>query len=434
MNIKEFIEEFSTAVYNNRGVYFIGAGISVPSGLPNWKDLVTTFVERIGITEVLDTDDLPLLAQYYINNESKKDLYEEINKTFSNKSINNYHKTFKRTNIQTIWTTNYDDLLEQTFDKSNLVKVKDSDAFLFTEDIDKTEIIKIHGSIGYNEEDLVICQSDYEDFFINKPILVQRLKVELLQKSFTFLGYNYGDPNIQNILTEVRRLKSEQNDVKHYIVLKTNKDKKFDLWCKNLERYNIYPILFKDYDELEDILEKISLKSRGKSIFITGSHACNNIPDLDKLTECILENELIIIDGQSAGTMRSVISNLTTHCIDNKIDYQNKIKYFSNPYAANPSFANDSKFLPELKDFRKPLMKASQVVVAFDGGMGTCAEIEVGLEMGAKIIPFFMNKNDKTWEMISKIPNLDKEYAEKMELGKLKMSDLTLLIKKYFEN
>lgn len=430
MTQKEFIEDFSNFLFNNKGVYFIGSGLSVPSSLPDWKGLMEKFVKEIGIDEVLDTDDLPLLAQYYSNNKSKKDLYHTINIDFANKKPNHYHEVLKVTNVSTIWTTNYDDLLEKIFNNDVELKISDEDIFTFVQNNDKIEIIKIHGSINHNSEDIVILQSDYEDFFINKPAVVQRLKVDLLQKSFVFMGYNYGDPNIQNILTEVRRLKSVKNKIKHYILLKNKMDQKFKLWCENLERYNIFPVLYEEHNDLEKILKAISLKSRGKSVFITGSHKHDKIEDLNLLTECILTNKLILIDGQSSGVMRTVMSFFTTHCIENKLDYQSKIKYFANPYAANSKFADDSSLLPQLKDFRKPLMKASHVVIAFDGGMGTCAEIELAIEMGCIVIPFFKDQNSNTWNLIDQIEGLDDEYKDKLKLGNVSMLDLIQLLEK----
>lgn len=430
MTQDEFIETFSNSLYNSRGVYFIGSGISVPSGLPDWKRLMEKFVKEIGIDKVENTDDLPLLAQYYINEKSKVDLYKAINTDFIKKKPNDYHNLFKITNIKTIWTTNYDDLLEKTFTNNCEVKILDSEVFTFLEDNEKIEIIKVHGSIKHKIKDLVITQSDYEDFFINKPIIVQRLKVDLLQKSFVFMGYNYGDPNIQNILTEVRRLKSDKNKIRHYILLKNKTDQKFNLWCKNLERYNVFPVIYEEHSDLEEIIKKIALRSRGKSIFITGSHTNEKIENLDLLTDFILAKELILIDGQSEGIMRTVLSYFTTHCIKEKIDYQHKIKYFPNPYAANSKFADDSTLLPQLKNFRKPLMKASQIVIAFDGGMGTCAEVKVALEMGCIVIPFFTNKKSKTWKLINEIEGLDHDYKLKLNSGKILMSDLIDLLER----
>lgn len=434
MEIEKFIRMFSDSLFKDKGVYFIGSGISVDSKLPNWKTLIQKFAKEIGIDNVEDTDDLPLLAQYYVNDKSKEDLYNAINADFANKKPNKYHDLLKITNVKTIWTTNYDNLLEKTFNKESELKVLDKEVFTFTENKDKVEIIKIHGNIDGNIDDLVITQSDYEDFFIRKPTIVQRLKVDLLQKSFVFMGYNYGDPNIQNILIEVRRLKSTSNKIKHYILLKNKDDQKFKLWCKNLERYNIFPVIFEEYNDLYEILKNLALKSRGKSVFITGSHTTDKVEDLNVLTNFILKNDLILIDGQSEGVMRNVISNFTTHCVTEQIDYQNKIKYFPNPYAANPKFADDSNLLNQLKDFRKPLMKSTQIVIAFDGGMGTCAEINVALEMGCIVIPFFKNKTSETWKLIDNIKDLDSVYKSKVHAGKILMSDLLNLLEKILKH
>lgn len=434
MDPSEFIEQFSYSLYKNNAMYFVGSGISVPSGLPDWKGLMTHFVGEIGISEISDTDDLPLLAQFYANNKSKDNLYAAINRDFRDKIPNSYHTIIKNTNIRTIYTTNYDDLLEKTFDNKYELKILDSEVFTFTEDIDKIEIIKVHGSIKGNLKDIVITQADYEDFFINKPTMVQRLKVDLLQKSFLFIGYNYGDPNIQNILTEVRRLKSNKNEIKHYILLKKKDGQKFKLWCDNLERYNIFPVIYEEFDDLKTILKSISLKSRGKSVFITGSHEKDKIEDLNALRDFILENDLILIDGQSEGIMRTVISDFTTFCVTEKIDYLNKIKYFPNPYAANPKFANDSSLLNQLKDFRRPLMKSAQIVIAFDGGMGTCAEIDVALEMGCTVIPFFRDRKSETWKLLGKVNVLDSDYRTRLQSGKIRMSDLTALLEKILTN
>lgn len=422
---ENFIEEFSESLYNNKGVYFIGSGISQGSDLPDWKNLIIQFVKDIGIDNVDDNDDLPLLGQYYINNHSKDLLFKKIKEDFSNKEINHYHQILNKTNLRSIWTTNYDDLLEKTFPDNYAVKVRECEAFNFGDSTEEVEIIKIHGSICGEIEDLVIAQADYEDFFINKPALVQRLKVELLQNMFVFIGYNYGDPNIQNLLIEVRRLRSTEYKLKHYILLKDKPgDIKFKLWCENLERYNIYPVLYETHEKLPEILTKISLKARGKSVFVTGSHIAGNEDGFRELSDLFIEKDIILINGQSQGVMEKVFTSFTTLCTKQKIDYRSKIKLFANPYAANPTYADNIDLLPNLKEFRKPLMKATRVVVAFDGSMGTCAELDVAMEMGCVIIPYFKEKSLKTWEYLEKIHYSNPEYLEKIKSKTVKISDL----------
>lgn len=431
MDKHQFISEFSESLQRGHAAYFVGSGISVPSKLPNWEGLIKEFMEEIAIDNVSEHDDLPLLAQFYTNEHEKLSLCERINEDFTGKCINNYHKILQRTNVKTLWTTNYDDLLEQTFPASDtVVKVSDDDIFKYSKDEIGVEIIKMHGSIGPKHYDIVITQSDYEDFFVNRPATIQRLKLDLLQKSFLFIGYNYGDPNIQNIVTEARRISSKSETHKHYILLKNklkkenNADIKFKLWLKNLERYNIFSVVYEEHSELEEILNEVSLKSRGNTVFITGSHQTDANSDIVELGRFLVKKQIIIIDGQSSGAMRIAINSFMNECIDLKIDYKNMIKYFSNPYAANKNFANDIKLLPSLQEFRVPLMKSTQFLVAFDGGLGTCAELELAVDMGCIIIPYFKDDTKETWSFIDKLRNVKPNYIEKIKNKKLTIEDL----------
>src|SRR5690606_6428024 len=104
------------------------------------------------------------------------------------------------------------------------------------------------------------------------PAIAQRLRLDLLQKSFLFIGYGYGDSNIKNIINEARRL-GANNTRQHYFITKDKKDNpEFELWCMNLRRYGIQVVKITEYENLRLILEILSLKSRGRSVFVTGSH------------------------------------------------------------------------------------------------------------------------------------------------------------------
>ena len=66
---EQFIREFSEELFEGNGVYFIGVGISKPSDLPDWRQLLQPFADRIGIVDLKDKD-LPLVAQYIINDNT----------------------------------------------------------------------------------------------------------------------------------------------------------------------------------------------------------------------------------------------------------------------------------------------------------------------------------------------------------------------------
>src|SRR5262249_50761108 len=83
---------------------------------------------------------------------------------------------------------------------------RESDMVELTEP-ETIELIKAHGSFGVsNPHEFVIATEDYEDFAQHRPAITARLQANLLSKSFLFVGYGYGDPNIRTVLVEARRL------------------------------------------------------------------------------------------------------------------------------------------------------------------------------------------------------------------------------------
>jgi hypothetical protein len=438
--VKLFLDDYSREIFLGKAAYFIGSGISVGSKVPDWSGLLKPFAQAIGISE-LDGKDLPLVAQYIVN-EGSSNRGPFINKVASKLkkkfAPNNYHRIISKTKVSTIWTTNYDNLLEQSYSGQTIdLKVNDDSIGQYNEGSD-VEIIKMHGCVNHDPNKMIITQSDYEDFFINRPAISQRLRVDLLQKSFLFLGYSYRDPNIQNIITEARRL-SGNFARQHYLITKAKKEREFELWCKNLERYGIKVLKIDDFPQLEVILSTLSLKSRGKSVFITGSHKYESNEDVNELCKFLAgQKDVILNDGQSTGVMAIARQVYIEAILKENMDIQDRIRFFPNPYAANPSFANNPMLLPQLKEWRSSLLRSTHVLVAFDGGMGTESEIQVALEMGCIIIPFFKNRELLTWKLlddnslISRLNRIDETYLAKVSDCIVTKDDLIALLTKIF--
>lgn len=439
MDINQFITEYSIELLEGNGAYFIGAGISKPSNLPDWPSLLQPFASKIGISN-LHLKDLPLIAQYVVNEENgnRGPFINSISKQIRKKySPNEYHEFIVKTNVKTIWTTNYDNLLENAY-SNHIVDLKINDDAISRDVPDaQIEIVKMHGCIFNSpRHEIVITEADYEDFFLKRPATAQRLKVDLLQKSFLFIGYGYGDPNIKNIVTEARRLAGNTTR-QHYLILKKQNNKEFELWCNNLKKYGIRIILIKQYNELGPILEKLSLKSRGKSVFVSGSHATQNNTDTKFLGEALAtKKDVILIDGQSSGTMRYVVSSFMEKVVYEKDDINKRIKFFANPYAANASFSNNISLIPMLKQWRLSLFKSTQIMVAFDGGMGTQAEIEKALELGCIVIPYFQQQKGHLVYfldddiLVKRLNKYDPDYIIKAKSFKLRIQDVDKLITK----
>ena len=79
------ISKVSDALFENRGVIFIGSGISAPSTQVNWFDLLKPLAEDLKIELDDEHDDLPLIAQYIVNEctGNRGYLLNEISKVFN---------------------------------------------------------------------------------------------------------------------------------------------------------------------------------------------------------------------------------------------------------------------------------------------------------------------------------------------------------------
>lgn len=441
MNTGQFVKEYAQHLYEGNGVYFIGAGISVDSGLPDWKSLLSPFTSRLGIEELKEKD-LPLIAQFIINEEghNRGPFLNAISKQLRKRySPNPYHESIVRTNVKTIWTTNYDTIIEDSFSNAILdIKTTDEDISRFVPD-NQLEIIKMHGCIRRSRrDDIVISEADYEDYFLNRPATAQRLRMDLLTKSFLFIGYGLGDPNIKSTLIEARRL-AKSATRQHYLITKEKSSKEFDLWCKNLKRSGISVVTIKEHSDLREILDKLSIESRGQTIFITGSHNDSNTTATE-LGALIGENkDMVMLDGQSTGIMRQAGMAFLERAIRIS-DITKRLRIFANPYAANPAFANNAELLPILKSWREPLIKNAHVVVVFDGKMGTRLEVELAKELGCVIIPVPGDKDGYAFSLISDkkikdtLEQKSPEYYKKLSLGSVTAVDVFKCIQDVFKN
>jgi hypothetical protein len=400
----DVINEFSKALVEGRGAVFVGSGISTPSGVPGWADLLRHMAETRLRIQLNPDDDLPLIAQHIVNRANNRapliaHFRDVLQKTYAQ---NAYHAILAKTNVKCLWTTNYDTLLEKAFQTQFKVTVRASDESISRGGrVPDIEVVKMHGCIEQSDaNDLVVTQEDYEDFFERRPATAHRLRQDLVDRQLLFIGYSYADSNIRNIVVEARRL-GKRALRQHYIVLRREttgtkeevaaKQARQDLWLGDLSRVGIAACQIDEFSELANILQGIALRSRGQTVFVTGSHerditgATSHPRSVgERLAE---EDGLVLLDGQSTGTGRDVTSAYMERCLHNRVDILPRLRLFSNPYAANPRFSNDAKLLPALREWRAPLMRAAQVVIVYHGGMGTEAEVQLAKDVGCRILP-----------------------------------------------
>ncbi len=285
---KLFINDFTNAMTMGFAAVFAGAGLSMDSNVPSWKDLVKPFSKELRLNHN-EINDYIELAQFYVNNRKKNrnKITERIIKSISKTSPNSKHEIIASLPIKTYWTTNYDNLIEMSLIKAKKahVSVKHMTQHLVEPSpFGSTIVYKMHGDIS-NASKAIITKDDYENYHKTHQEFLNHLEGDLATKMFLFIGFSFNDPNLDYTLSRIRQSYKE-NQRNHYciqrVVSKTDfkKDKDFHhaiqhqkLTIDYLKHYNIDTVLVEDFKDIEKLLLELRWNYRKKNIYIITGEA-----------------------------------------------------------------------------------------------------------------------------------------------------------------
>ena len=231
-----YLEEkhlIQSAANRNRLVIFVGAGTSIPSGMPSWKEAIDKIRKHLGNS--MNDEDFLKVPQYYYNEYGKNnyvDLMRRIFKYGKHLYPRNVHRKILQFHAKYIITTNYDDLLEQTLNDENLVFdviSHDKDLAYGTADI---KLIKMHGD--FEHDNFVLKEDDYLHYSQSFRLLETYIKALIAGNVVLFLGYSFSDPDLKQIFAWVKEVIGEDKPQSYivevreeYSAAKTNYFKNF---------------------------------------------------------------------------------------------------------------------------------------------------------------------------------------------------------------
>ncbi|KGN86617.1 SIR2 family protein [Porphyromonas gulae] len=195
-----------------RLILFVGAGVSANLGLPTWSKLIDHLADDLGYdSDVFKTyGNFLALAEYYrIKKGNLKGLTDWMCKEFNDLeidiSVSEIHKSIANGNFPIVYTTNYDNLIEMSYDYYNkgytkIVKVSD-----ISESTASREIVKFHGDFS-DENSIVLGETSYYQRLQFETPLDIKLRADVLGKSVLFIGYSLQDINIRHLFYRLTNL------------------------------------------------------------------------------------------------------------------------------------------------------------------------------------------------------------------------------------
>lgn len=453
----EFIKDYSNQIQNKSASVFVGSGLSRAAGYIDWKGLLNEVASDIGLS-VDKEQDLISLAEYYVNskrNRAKIDF--AISQFFGNeKKPTATHELLASLPITSYWTTNYDRLLERTFERAGLrysFLTNDNSLHKF---INGNDIVihKLHGDID-NPNEAVITKLDYDEFAFKHEIILSKLKGEMCSNTFLFLGYSFSDTDINHILTRIR-LFYKNNPVRmHYCIqekIKREKDengvlesdeefeyrkRKQEHYIINLQTYGIQTVLVDNYDiDIPRILKQIRHKVYSKNIYISG--ACEDCDEnlalscqyARTLSTWLVERNYKIYSGFGKNIGESVIAGVHDGC---QVSRRHVVKRFNDQVFIYPFPFKSIRDKEERKqiytELRRNTINKTQVVIIINGSKkngrglvnseGILEEFNMAQSLNCKIIPIAATGGaaNEIWEIMS---NDGTDYTSSNNFLKLK--------------
>ena len=189
---------------HGNGTVFVGAGISLGARLPSWAKLMEPLRNDLR-NEVSAGASYLDIAELYETKHSRGVLIQYLKDRLGDVrfQLTQTHELIVSLPVQRIYTTNFDNLLEQAARKRQINRnVIVNASHIGLSDTSTLSIVKLHGDLE-DADSLVISARDYHSYFDRNPAVADLLKVELQTHTVLFLGYSFSDPNFGMILGKV---------------------------------------------------------------------------------------------------------------------------------------------------------------------------------------------------------------------------------------
>jgi len=415
--IEMFIRDYVNDLNEGTASIFAGAGLSIPAGFVNWSQLMQEIAQDLGL-EIERESDLISLAQFHVNERGTR---SKINRKIIGEFTENAeetpnHQIIARLPISSIWTTNYDGLIEQAFTKENkITDVKYTNKQLLNNRPKRDVVIyKMHGDANHASE-AILTKEDYEQYHQTHEPFIHALSGELTTKTFLFIGFSFTDPNLDYVLSRLN-FRFTKDKKQHYCLVKKhclndsqNPDqatldyntRKQQLIINDLKRYGIKSLVLDDYVHITLILTEIEKRFKKKTIFIAGSAETYEPYDKSEalgfvhvLSKRIVENNFRIVNGFGWGIGSSVINGALEAIYDKPMKYSES-QLILKPF---PQFESGKQKLPELwEEYRQKMISLSGISIFLFGNKvnegkiveanGLIREFEISMEKGNICIP-----------------------------------------------
>lgn len=201
------LEKLIDEIHPENTILFFGAGSSIPSGAPSTEELTKYIGERFKI----EFDDFTLqeVAGLAEDDYNRKKLVKCIREKVLGLKPTGGLLNLPLLKWHSIYTTNYDTLIEQCYKRRELAIQSYDSSFDFDEiNPDAvTKLFKLHGTIEKDVADghksrIIITEKDYDQTYDYREKLYKTFENSIGQASLVIIGYSLSDSHIREIVNK----------------------------------------------------------------------------------------------------------------------------------------------------------------------------------------------------------------------------------------
>lgn len=304
-----YISELNQLYKDDRVVLFLGAGVSIDAGIPNWESLISNLnlaliegsfedqlikedKEKLAKLLCNKSNSSPLIDASYIKEgfgekdfvkKVREELYKNekpIDEQIILRSIaRSAHPSRGKIGYESIITYNFDDLLEKHM-KSESIKVKSIYREGEFSSSDELPIYHVHGFLPKDDDKygelaenlLVFSEDGYHHLQSDYYSWANLVQINALSKNIgLFIGFSLTDPNQRRLLNLIAK---RTNTCNHFVLLQRQFQsieeeipvkilKEFSnihhlIQEKILKRLGLKVIWYEKHEQLPDILKRIA--------------------------------------------------------------------------------------------------------------------------------------------------------------------------------
>lgn len=229
-------------VKSGRVVLFLGSGALYGATLPDKRKIplgsdLRDILSKKFLNEEFSEESLAVVSEMAISAYSLAEIQTYIAEYFSGVIPAPFHLDLPKYKWASIFTTNYDRLIETCYEKSTESN-QNLRPFLSDEDIESYSmstgvlpLIKLHGCITRTHDEklpLILTIDQYNQYKKNRTDLFKYLFETAYKNTIVFVGHSLQDPNIRSVLLDLE--KETPNGERHYLLKPGLKDIERDFW------------------------------------------------------------------------------------------------------------------------------------------------------------------------------------------------------------